>query len=467
MRGWSVFDRRYEITGTLDLLTPLHIGTGDTRTYEHIRGKKGDNAPPQIACIARDCNNRPYLPSTTLKGVLLRQAELAGLDDEQRKDLFGKIKGEKSGQIGTVLLRGGRWRTAPDLSEAPYARHDIVDEGIYIAARTAINPRTGTADEHLLFFQEMAAAGTVFDVFFVVMGSDDEAIEKQRINAFLSLLGTLTTTKGVAHGKGQADGNGRLRLRTDSVKVKRRHVAADGLLQTSDCSGMWADRFQISTTSPALSWRIELECPGPFAVVDSSWVPPGGKSQADDETRGPQMRAQRVAKELPLLLGSSVGGALRAQARFLAAREQLRKTGDPGSIDDPVGKVVKKLKEVEALSSVERLFGMSGFRGLMQIDALDVLGAEPFDISSVRIDRFSGAPVDNALFTSAVFVETRIRLTISVSARGDATPKSEDVELAKTLVDDIKTNGLVLGHGGNKGFGWFTAKETGEPTRAA
>ena len=90
---------------------------------------------------------------------------------------------------------------------------------------------------------------------------------------------------------------------------------------------------------------------------------------------------------------------------------------------------------------------------------MEILNAEPFDISSVRIDRFSGAPVDNALFTSAVFVGTRLRLTISASSRGKATLTSEDIGLAEMIIDDIKENGLVLGHGGNKGFGWFDVEE--------
>ena len=358
--GWTVFDRRYEITGTLDLLTPLHIGTGETRDDVHIRGREGDNTHPEIACIARDCDGRPYLPSTTLKGVLLRQAELIGLAKTQVDDLFGTVKDEASGRIGSVLFRGGRWQAAPDVSEAPYAKEDVLGEGTYIAARTAIDPRTGTADEHRLFFQEMAAAGTVFHVSFVVLGRRDEDADKELIETFLSLLNTLTVPAGVPHGKGQADGNGRLRLRPDSISVNLKQINADGLLETRDCKETWTDRSDVSVPAPELSYRLELSCSGPFVVADSSWVPPGAASQTDEEKSGPQLRAQRIAEDLPLVLGSSIGGALRARARFLAAREKLREDGDPGPIDDPVGKVVKELTEVAHLSSVERLFGLSG-----------------------------------------------------------------------------------------------------------
>ena len=82
---------RIEITGRLEVLTPLHIGTGEWREVEREGNKKkvdpkGDGkqvaeekATMQVAAIARDQHNDPYLPGSTLKGVLRRVFDDKGI----------------------------------------------------------------------------------------------------------------------------------------------------------------------------------------------------------------------------------------------------------------------------------------------------------------------------------------------------------------------------------------------------
>ncbi|MFX4861166.1 hypothetical protein ABTC05_19195, partial [Acinetobacter baumannii] len=79
---------------------------------------------------------------------------------------------------------------------------------------------------------------------------------------------------------------------------------------------------------------------------------------------------------------------------------------------------------------VRRLFGAVGFRGLLAVETLTVSKAIPWSATSVRIDRFSGAPIDNALFTTAAFRQTELQVTLVLEDRGgDGTPTPADLKL--------------------------------------
>jgi len=88
--------------------------------------------------------------------------------------------------------------------------------------------------------------------------------------------------------------------------------------------------------------------------------------------------------------------------------------------------------------------------------------AKKYDITSVKLDHFSGAPIDKALFTTHAVVGTRLELALALRDRGGAaTPRTADRALFNKLQSDIKKNGLMLGYGSGKGFGWFEPRKDG------
>lgn len=486
---------RYEIAGRLVTLAPLHVGSGlfDKRATVTGRapsgGQDGAQHPPQVALIVRDEKKNPYLPSTTLKGLLRRLAEGdAGWSREDVVALFGEIKGEGQegegqGRMGALTVRGAvREGTGPDASAAPFTggnvEPDDLGRGVFVAARTRIDPASGTARDGNLFFQEMVAPGSAFAFrcLVEVRGTDAAAVAELRTRKLLELLRRLTAEDGHAVGKGQADGFGRLRLDPATVRIDRRLLDASGDFTAVDASALWAETAATATDDGSVV--LDLVCDGPFAVIDASRKAdrktvndaPPEKARSKAERRGgvpqlqAQLQAQRLAERLPLILGSSLSGALRARARWLEARDRLR-TSKPDKEVDPGGKVVSTAGEIVDLSSVERLFGVTGFRGLVSVARLEVREAEPWAVTSVKLDRFSGAPVDNALFTTATFLGVRISLALRLD-RQDAVfegtkqniLQDADRTLFKALIADIRKHGIELGHGGNKGFGWFTVE---------
>src|SRR5205807_2453166 len=81
---------------------------------------EGDSAP-EVAAIVRDGAERPYLPGTTIKGLLRRLGEARS--SPEIATLFGEIKdAPDSGQMGAVLVRGARMIKAGNAQTMPFAK---------------------------------------------------------------------------------------------------------------------------------------------------------------------------------------------------------------------------------------------------------------------------------------------------------------------------------------------------------
>jgi CRISPR/Cas system CSM-associated protein Csm3 (group 7 of RAMP superfamily) len=461
---------RYEFAGRLVTVSPLHVGSGEFRHVATVTGREGSDKRPEVARIVRDGCGRPYLPGTAIKGLLRRLAE--EIDDADfatcREQLFGIIKtarddgeptGRNLGRMGTLLCRGAEQvGPPPDTRDAPFADAEPVTAddqkigpGIFVAARTRIDPKTGTAKDSGLFFQEMVAPQTQFAFRCTLDLRGDAAAGGERLaSGLIRVLDRLTGDAGEAIGKGQADGLGRIRLDRD-LTVYRHVLDGEGRFTREDATALWTGRERGALDTEAEV--LDLVCDGPFIVIDASHRPEPGETRDG----APHLAAQRLAATMPLVLGSSVSGALRSRARWLAALDAHR-SGDRTPVDGD--RIVLRRSEIDSLTPVQRLFGVTGFRGLVEIDTIVAGEAEPWRITSVKLDRFSGAPVDNALFTTEAFVGVRLTLRLRLTSRGETAPRDEDRSLYGKLVADIRKNGLQLGHGGNKGFGWFSLAET-------
>lgn len=506
---------RYLVEAELVVETPLHVGSGEVKRYDFM--KPNDNKPglddrwPYVARLARDGEQQTYLPGSTIKGLIRRVVEdrigqkaVTGLcgavkinpDEDQDGAISdssqprGAAPAADPGAMGALLVRGARLIKPGEAGHWPWVEraerdpHNELPAGVYIAARTAIDPGTGTASHNKLFFQEMIAPGARFQVRLVLEArrrrpgrkdkrqrstpDESDADFEERVGRLrLWLAQTLACLgdESWSIGKGQADGHGLVRLRV---------TRSTAMTIDPDTGSVEETRFTLSAKAPPAPyqprrWTLGLTCEGPFMVADSSHEPtPEGAERnnlpMDDPGRA-QLRAQRQAANRPLLPATSVMGALKARAAWL---EKLKAHSEgkppPASVID----IVRSRKDIERLTPLQRLFGVTGFRGLLSLRGLELQDARRWNVSSVKLDRFSGAPFDQALFTSAVFVGVNATATLELGRRtaedGDSvTPDDRDDALMTRLRDDLRENGLMLGHATNRGFGWFTCTATEEP----
>lgn len=464
-----MFDLRYEIEGDLRLLTPLHHGVGEPRLVDGIDGDNG--APALVSAILRDWQSRPMLQRASLKGWLRAVAEemLDGgeLTQDDITGLFGPGKRAAGRGMGRVIVHGGECRSLGDATHLPFtaSTSGVLGSGVYIAARTAIEPRSGSAADHRLFRMEMVAPDAVFRLRLILLGQGQPDLDAERLARLIKLLHRLTVAGGVPFGSGRSEGSGALQLLESSVVVTRRAIGLDGVLSSLNVTRtQWDKRSKPSTLERGD--EIRLVCNVPFLVADVSRRSKP-RRQVENRSRGgqpegPQIVAQRQSERQPLLPASSLAGALRARARWLSALDLRRRGGDPEMVDrasytevgrEPVfGK--PGFEDPTKLTTVERLFGIAGFRGLISIEALEVSRAREVSLTSVKLDSFSGGPFDQALFATRAFVGVELGFRLLLRGRAGVV-NDGDVAFFEQLVADLRINGIMLGAGSGKGFGWF------------
>jgi CRISPR-associated protein Csm3 len=194
---------RYRIECELVAQSPTHVGTGETRPV--ARPKKSDNAGDQestdITMIARDCTGLPYLPGSSLRGVVRNyllqifrhlNPEIAHEENYEGK----KFKEKTQVQIIDEMLPAATllekvfgtpfWAGKVEFWDAPalnriYGAHFVDKEWdderrCYLVRSVAIDPITGTAENHKLYTFEVAPAGIRYQVNIVGQNLEPEEL---------------------------------------------------------------------------------------------------------------------------------------------------------------------------------------------------------------------------------------------------------------------------------------------------
>lgn len=416
---------RCDFAFDLVAITPLHIGAGTERRdlLDPVKGPDGVEKRPLVSAIQRDAAGCPWLPGTALKGAL------RALDAAAHTALFGEIKHSDTdlGVMGALLVRGAAM-SAPGCTQGLPIPRDaaglaLAGDGVYVAARTAIHPGLGISEPNKLFHAEMVAPGARFRVRLRLETRGDAAAQEA---ALLALLSAWTLAEGVAVGADAASGMGRLRLDGDVTRTPWSPDEAGALMAEASATQPLAE------AADRVGHLLRLTCEGPFLTRD-----PTETARGAGEDQPPQIAALRLAGA-PFITGQALSGALRARFAWLCALEAHRTGG-------------------AETGAVKRLFGALGWRGVLTVMVEKTSSTEAAQTTSVRIDRFSGGVIDNALFTVDADLGASIDLRLMLDRRATAA----DNDALRLLVADLKQCGLSLGHGASRGYGWFTVKEQG------
>lgn len=514
-----------EIELDLEVISPLHIGTGERRELSsyiaassasgqsvagagqvNAAGKSKVDDEPFINIIQRDGSGRPYLSGSTFKGLLRRLGELHNKENHDNA-LFGLIRnnaeeGEPTGQPGTLIVSGGSMIKAGNYGSAPFVdRLGNARGGVFVAARTRVDRESGTAANRALFHEELVTPGTIFRVKLEIdararvnrskshdsnnssSGAGVRMSEPQSPSAaaceqrcaladarshatrLVEILAALTVKEGQQIGKGQADGAGAIRLH--AIKTTGYRLETSGHFQPfllkangfPDLTKEALEKLAVATTST----NISLVCAGPFLVLDSSKKRERGQEHVG--SRRPHLVAQRWRDNLPMILGYGISGSLASRVEWLAQVHMAINSRQFQRLwpDNTAGRA--------AVTPVDLLLGMTGFRGLMSLFDVRVHEAMPWDVTSVKIDRFTAGTIDDALFKTGAFIGGRIDFRLHFDERRatalerNASDLASRIGQARELLELLRTSidqdGLQIGHGGNKGFGWFEPVKKG------
>lgn len=188
------FKNRIRITGTLKTLSPLHIGTGETRSVTDESG-----AERKISTIVTDHEGKPVIPGSSLRGVMRHWLlhTLQGVSDAwasmpNRDDLLEKTQPEQISVIREEfswleLLFGTPFNAGKiEVWDATCITGDIDHPNslvewdnhrlTYVDTSVVIDPDTGTAMDKLLYKADVVPPGVCFQVNITGQNLMDEEL---------------------------------------------------------------------------------------------------------------------------------------------------------------------------------------------------------------------------------------------------------------------------------------------------
>lgn len=433
--------------------------------------KSGDNNMLTDSLVVSDVNGLPYIPGTSIAGVV-RHA----IGEEKAKVFFGKHDSEKSQDrhgsniIFTECRMIGKDGTVVD----GMATEELLNDEFYryfhklpIRQHVRINYRgvasdTGKFDEQVLF------KGTRF-CFEIEMLSH----EKEKQDDFKSVLEILKDDT-LRIGSGTRRGFGEIKVCSLQTAILDLNKEEDLKAYLDKPSGLnnenwskWEHEKELKVSNYKEYHKYELRLkPDDFFLF--------GSGMGDDDADMIPVKATCIhwekmlpcfKTELILIPGASVKGALAHRVAFYYNLQTNQYADDKAEeelngICGSNNKAVKELFGCEGEKKDGKTIGQQSGNVIISDVILNKTGEDKL-LNHVAIDRFTGGTIDGALFSEKVTYdpinkeEDYYRIKVLVRHQ-DYTP-NVIISLEKAL-EDICCGMLPLGGGVNRGNGYFSGK---------
>ena len=445
---------RYIARITIETEGPLSIGSGEKSITT--------DAP-----ILRDINGLPFIPGTSLAGVIRHT-----FNSELVNTLMG-WQSQESGEgsrltISDAKIIDSNGEVVDGL--APYTADVVLDAYRWLPIRQHVRiDHTGAAEDQGKFDEEVVYKGTRFCFDLELIAEED------RYEADFWRLIDVVDSSAFRLGGGSRNGNGKIKIiRAQYRKLDLRHQddLSHYLSKSSDLSHDWKE-FAEYTPKEAEDllvdkYQITLY-PTDFLLFGSEL----GDNDADStyvterqvEWEG---KLGRIAEDREMLLipGSSLKGAIAHRTSFYYNKQSevfADSLGTGERIADYTGK---------NNAAVSLLFGTDGDkkgrgkrRGHVFFTDLFIIRHSPSKhdhiFNHVKIDRFTGGVIKGALFSerAAYLPDTEITFEIIVDRQSMKQSDASQIDRAlfafESALRDVCSGMLPLGGKVNKGNGRF------------
>lgn len=447
--GQSKYNKRYITRVIIEAATPIAVGTGD-------KGVLTD------ALIARDVNGLPYIPGTSIAGVLRHSI---GDNPKKADSIFGyqdDDKGHGSRIIFTDAVLLDRDGTPQDGLNTT-AMSDFLANYTALPVRQHVSINEfGTAKDGGKFDEQIVYQGSrfVFEMEMVDKGDNGKKGDfEERYMAVLNII----NSPFFRLGSGTRNGFGSMRI----IDVKHRTLdlmSPDDMRlyldKSSSLKETWNGFMPYHTKSyEDEAWHeyvLELK-PLDFFLFSSGF-------NDDDADMTPVTEARitwdgncgEFKHEAILIPATSVKGAIAHRVAYYWNKINER------FIEEGNGKVGGDNEAVKAL------FGTAGNNKeditLGNVLFSDIILKEQSQDNSkllnhVTIDRITGGTIDGHLFTEKVINGRGMKFDLNLQVNKDVF-QGEDGHRIKCAfdcaLDDICKGLLPLGGGTNRGHGIFT-----------
>ncbi len=432
---------RWIIEAKLKLTSPLHLGTG-------LEIKNDDDN--WVTAIALDCNSKPYIPGSSLKGALRALAAQHNYCTEVI-NLFGDLEvvGEETRSSAGQAEFYNAWYTA-----------DQSNNNLTIdVSRIAIDRVTGTAEDKKLFQTCCVNPGAVFDFKIIVQNASQDEIAY-----LLGLLNLAAESPEFSLGAYNNQGQGRIAWVDNKFSVKKfaqqqAEKWFQALKQNETKNQYEVENWQVHATcvdidavsfnnlSKILTLPLNLKFHTPFLVKQK-----GAKDKNEADAVPRRNHSQQI-----ILPASSLRGRLRTQTeRILRTLCQDVPQGHQASAYQ---------KQKPHTDLVTLLFGTTGWKGIIQTNdcvASNKITPETLPRHEmVAIDRFTGGGKDGAKF-NVDYVECpeltgnlglNIKRLKNAQLKGVKNALEPALGLITLLLRDLAEGDIPFGFGVNKGYG--------------
>lgn len=445
--------RRVIIKGTLTTTSDLHIGTGETDSHK----RPGADQASQFNTVVLDKDKKPYIPGSTLRGLLASQLA----DGDWKKRWFGDARqrsdADTQGTMGALRVYDAK-----------------VNDGFACTfmSRTSIEPVTQTAKQHHLASHQLVQAGATFavEIAFDHWDGQTTAISTEDIN---QLLGLLARLDGAQLGTGKSVGQGGLTWQQGEVKGLSEATFLQWLLDNLKQGGvepkMLEDQYEtikglVASTLEGVNDRgwvrqaFELKPLGPILINNPHDVPAKNKSQqSNDAKKGEPDLVFLHRGDKAWIPGSTLKGWFRGQCRrtlLTLAYTNNSKLGKSASLD----KCFYELIDTEVLAA---LFGGTQIgEGMVRFyDATVTVSEADKHLQTFNaVDRFTGGVRDGALYNvKGLWVESPFAGCIHYR---ENVLQGWMKLLLLFAWRDAQEGDLVLGWGKSKGYGRLVLQPT-------
>ncbi len=414
---------RVRISGKLTAKSLLHCGSGDFFPAKAWKSDKAKGEKGQINAVCKALDHKAYIPASTLRGSLRDRCPATTVDR-----IFGNAHGS-GGTAGKVRIYDARHRSTPPDADDLY-RNSQSQTRLYDGV--SIDPITHTAGDHLLFCHEVVPTGTQFD--FVV---EADRVKEEDLRTLLELLCGWNGAMHSAIGKGRSKGWGKLQWGESTTIEMLTDEAVKSWVNGADIeSPQWtSETIKTShvTGSNAVTFRIRPTAP--LLVNDHSRV--------SEEKGEPKLEFMRTRDGQAIIPGSSLRGAVRAQAHRVLASIAHQHFGSEAS---DAAMAVKR--------GIDELFGEERFRSPVWISDTIANKTTQHPQFFNAVDRFTGGVADSALYNVVAAECDYLSGECAVADTPDKLLKDDWWKgLLLLLVRDFMEGDFVVGWGKGRGYG--------------
>lgn len=444
----SKYTHRFLARFIIELETPLALSSG----------KKDITTD---ALVALDVNGLPYLPGTSIAGVVRsimdshKESSLFGFQNRKNacgsEIIFteGKILDSKQNVVDGLNINAFDDELLKEYRNLPIRQHASINS-------KGVTKNTGKFDEQVVY------AGTrfCFEIEIVSDGTNKQAFE--------DVLTTIASNS-FRIGGGTRNGFGKIRVEKCNVRTLDLRKADDRNLYLSKSSRLsdnwegWNEdsKKTLENTVPSgwTEYKLSLR-PDDFFYFGS------GFGDVEGNVDNTTVRASKVVwsnlkgelvSECSLIPATSLKGAIRHRTAYY----YNKLTGifaTPETVSD---------KNTDQNTAVKELFGYTDGKNMRRGNAIfsDVIKVtskmKRKTFNHVKIDRITNAPIDGALFTDQADYMPKEEIITSILVKDSAFEQDDNIRKALELTLNDICNGLLpLGGNVNRGYGIFTGSFT-------